>query len=220
MYDDMTDRELMTLGATLVARNIPAPEPAEPLPEGGRRRFEQAGLDILAGRLGAVGVGPIAGGRLVLCAPHGFDRVIAALGILRPDDTVFALCHGAFGTLHAVSRSGSEIIVDPLVSDATVFAGAREDDLMFQVTCATMVTSAVLGAQEPDGLRDLRGRDLFRAVRARLGPLRHGQCYAPRDAQDPAERFRSETFEIVDAAAYLLRRHAEEPFRLSAVPMT
>jgi hypothetical protein len=219
MYDDMTDHELLALGTTLVARNIPTPKPSEPLPEGGRRRLEGSGLDILSRRYEAVGVGPVAGGRLVLCAPDLFDGVLAELGLLRTGDPVFSLCYGAFGALHAVTRSGSEILVDPLVSDATVFEGAQDDDLQFQVTCATMVTSAVLGAQEPDGLRDLEGRHLFAAVRARLGPLRHGKCYAARNTRDPVERFRSGTFEIVDVAEHLLRRHAEEPFRLSAIPM-
>lgn len=219
MYDDMSDHERLALGTTLVTRNIPAPDPSEPLPEGGRRRLEEAGLDVLSRRMEAVGVGPVAGGRLVLCAPDLFDGVLAELGLFRPGDPVFSLCYGAFGALHAVTRSGSEILVDPLVQDAIVFEGARDDDLQFQVTCATLVTSAVLGAQEPDGLRDLEGRDLLAAVRARLGPLRHGQCYAARDTRDPVERFRSETFGIVDVADHLLRRHAEEPFRLSAVPM-
>ena len=219
MYDDMSDQELLALGTTLVARNIPAPQPSVPLPESGRRRLEETGLDILSRRMEAVGVGPVASGRLVLCAPDLFDGVLADLGLLRPRDPVFSLCYGAFGALHAVTRSGSEILVDPLVSDATVFEGAREDDLMFQVTCATIVTSAILGAQEPDGLRDLEGRNLFDTVKARLGPLRHGQCYALRDTRDPLERFRAETFEIVDVAEHLLRRHAEEPFRLTATVM-
>lgn len=219
MYDDMSDHELLALSTSLVARNIPEPAPSEPLPEGGRRRLEESGLDILSRRLEAVGVGPVAGGRLVLCAPDLFDGVLAELRLLRPGDRAFSLCYGAFGALHAVSRSGSEILVDPMIPDAAVFEGARDDDLMFQVTCATMVTSAVLRAPELDGICDLEGRNLFAAVKARLGPLRHGQCYAARNTRDPVERLRAETFEIVDVVDHLLRRNAEESFRQSAVAM-
>jgi hypothetical protein len=219
MQDIPSERELLALGTTLVANALPVPRPSEPMSASGLRRLDENRLDILSARYRKTGVGPVASGRMMLCAPDMFDQVFATLALVRPGDTVFALCYGSFGTLFAQSRSGNEVLLDPMTSEITIFEGEAEDDVMFQVTCATLVTSALEEARAPDRLVDLDGKDLHKSVLASLGSLRHGQCYASRLSRDPVERFRANSYGIVDVAEHILRRHAEEPFRITTVPL-
>jgi hypothetical protein len=213
----MSEAELAAAAADLIAHTMPRPRPAAPFAVSGQHMFTAAGLDLLAAQYASSGIGPVAGGRAMLCAPDLFAPVLAVLPALSVDGPVYALAYTAFGAVSLVSRGGNDILVDPLTPNLKIFPPEADDDLAFQVTFAGRVSMAIEDGRPSDRLIDLDAKDLFRSVRPRLGHLRHGQCYASQLSPDDPDMFRPDSFRIVDIVDHLLWRHRVMPFRIAAL---
>lgn len=219
MDDDMSPEDAYALGLTIIAKEMPKPKPSMALSQSSLARLDTHGLDILAKYYREHGVGPVAKGRFMICEPDLFDPVFRGLGLVESDDTPFAATYSAFGAVSAITRAGHEIMVDPVTEAAWVYFGAKEDSLFFQVTLATTISSAVSSASEPDQLIDLQGRDLFKSVAGRLGPLAHRSCYGFTRRGDDPERFRADTFRVVDVVDYILSANDASPFNIEKVEL-
>ena len=203
------------LAAKMLIDEIPRPAPAESVSAAGLARSEDLGLQLFASHYRTYGVGPIEGGRLMLCAPDVLDEVIKRYGLTRPGETALAIGYTSVGMAHAITNLNREIMIDPLTLTVHVASGsAPEDSLDLQTTLALAIQAVVLGQSDQDQPIDLEGEDLHDAAARRLGPLRYGEVYGFISSMEDEDRFLATNMQKMEINAYLLREWEREEFEI------